>query len=209
MKNTTIFKAFLVLIIIGLAYLRYGMKEQVVESPKPSSAIIPSPSPLSMRTLETPYFSLEYPLEASAAAVVESPDSMEWRVNYMGKSQLDSGRTQTELFDGYAVTITKFEIVGDNPDLVQAQADRQGIVDACSEEQVTPIRSDKLGDREVISYFGGCLGEATQYYFEDSGSLYRISAMIVGPDSEVAKYDLIVDSILDSFKPVIDPAVSP
>jgi hypothetical protein len=202
MKNTTIFKGFLVLIIIGLAYLRFGYNQQAVDTPTASPAISsPTPSLSSLQTLETPYFSLQYPLEASATPSVESPDSEEWRVSYMGDTQKESGRTQTELFDGYIVTITKFEVVDASSSAqIQADTDRQGIIDACGDDRVTKIKSDKLGDIDVISYFGGCLGEATNYYFEDGDSLYRISKMVVGSEVDVAKYNLIVDSMLDSFK---------
>lgn len=191
----------LILIITGLIYLRFLSSDRLVPPPPPSPtpSIVASPSP-PVRTLTTLYFTLEYPTTATASSPSESPDGQTWSVSYLGDTQRASGRTQTELFDGYAVTLTRFETAGDDLAATQATADRQGIVDACGPENVTEIKPTIIAGHEALSFFGGCLGEATYYSFLAQDTLYRVTVMVVGPDSATPAYQATVDQMLASLK---------
>ena len=191
----------LILIALGLGYLKFHTQD-VPPSPMPSP-FLPSPTPLaSVQTLTTAYFSLEYPSDATASPVTEGPDNQTWAFSYMGETQRASGRTQTELFDGYALTITRFQTSSsDDAIQTQAQADMQGISDACGESHLTTLAPTLIAGHEAQNFTGGCLGEATYYYFLDSENLYRLTVMIVGPEtSTTTTYQEIVDQIISSLK---------
>ena len=201
MKNS--FYVILILIIIGLSYLRISNSN--IPSPTPTTSPLattsPTPSPINTTSLTTQYFTLNYPLEATTPAVSTNPDSIEWRVVYMGESQKASGRTQTELFDGYAVSVARFEVhTTTDSARLQAEADRQGTIDACGDEGATPITEGKVGSYPALTFFGRCLGEATQYYLINNDALYRITAMVVGPEADLARYNQAVQSIFASLK---------
>ncbi len=192
----------LILIIAGLSYLKWQSRGEVVvpevtSSPTPS----PLPSAVSDSRLTTEYFTLNYPSVATSSPVSESPDSTSWSIRYMGEKQVSSGRTQTELFDGYAITVTVFPtVVGDDPSTTQAESDRQGTIDGCGDSSVTKIRDVKLAGIDALSFSGGCLGEANHFYFMDQDHLYRITSMAVGEPEDAFTYQQTVDKILSSLK---------
>lgn len=196
------FYAILIIIIIGLSYLRFNAPTSLpLNSPSPTPSPTTTPSPLVTSSLTTDYFSLDYPREASAPAASTNPDSIEWRITYMGDTQRSSSRTQTELFDGYIVSLTRFEVVDTaNAARTQANADRQGVIDACGEDGATPISEGKVGSNPALTFYGGCLGEATQYYLTNNQALYRITAMVVGPDNALKSYNQSVQNIFASLK---------
>lgn len=195
----------LIVIALGLLYVRLRYSSPIYETtPSPSPSITttigtPSPRPDLGKTLSNDYFSLNYP-EVATTSTRTSPDAREWVISYIGEEQTKSGRTQTELWDGYAISITRFEAVGDNPDRVQAEADRQGTIDACGEENATEIKNGKVGAYDALTYYGGCLGEADQYYIMIADTLYRVTAMVVGSEGYKPGYQTVVNAILDSLK---------
>ncbi|KKU44719.1 MAG: hypothetical protein UX63_C0024G0009 [Microgenomates group bacterium GW2011_GWB1_46_7] len=80
----------LLTIILGLGYLKFAPPSQLSESApvasaNPSSAS--SPVFLPTRPLKTAFFTLEYPTNATASAVVETPDALTWSVYYWGPTQ--------------------------------------------------------------------------------------------------------------------------
>lgn len=192
----------LILTIVGLSYLKFkAIGETSSPSPLPSDPPVVVEQKSDEALLTTKYFTLSYPKTAQQNPPSESPDSILWSITYMGAKQVASGRTQTELFDGYALTITVFpEIVGTDPALVQAKADRQGIVDGCGDTNVTKLESTEIAGYQAISFTGGCLGEAIHYYFANQGILYRLTTMIVGDQADIAEYQKTTDRIIRSFK---------
>jgi hypothetical protein len=202
MKNY--FYALLIVIIIVLSYFKFYSANSTpitTTSPAPSASLAPSASPIAVSPLNTDFFTLTYPVEATTPAVIKSPDSIEWRIMYMGDTQKASGRTQTELFDGYMVSLTRFEVpTSTNSARLQAEADRQSTIDACGEGGATPISEGKVGSYPALTFFGGCLGEATQYYLTNNGELYRITAMVVGPETTLKSYNQLVQNIFTSLK---------
>lgn len=192
----------LILIIAGLGYLKWQSWQSpaapvVTASPTPSPVVVASDNLL----LETTYFSLSYPKVATTTPVSESADSMSWSLRYMGNEQVKSGRTQTELVDGYSIAITAFpSVVGDDPQATQAESDRQGTIGSCGETSVTQIKSVVITGHNAISFSGGCAGEATSYYLMNKEVLIRITTMAVGSPEVTFDYQQSVDKILASLK---------
>jgi hypothetical protein len=192
----------LILIALGLFYVRVRYSSSPTidpQTPIPSATLIPSPTPILSQELKNDYFTLKYDSSATTSART-APDSRSWVISYMGQEQKDSGRTQTELFDGYIIEITRFETVGDNPDRVQAEADRQSTIDACDPDSLTEITQGKIGVYPALTFYGGCLGEADYYYLMLADSLYRITAMIVGSDQSQSLYKATVDAMFSSLR---------
>jgi hypothetical protein len=197
------FYLLLILIIMGLVYLKYLMPKEapvaVVPSPSPVASVTPVVT--NLKTLDTPYFSLEYSVDATMSSNT-NPDSMEWGISMMGEDQKKSGRTQTELFDGYGYTITRFEVVEpEGSAKTQAATDRQGTLDACPESsELTPIKSSNFAGHDSLTFTGGCLGIATHNYFVDQDALYRISYMNVGRPELQKQYQVAIDQMTASLK---------
>ncbi|KKU43053.1 MAG: hypothetical protein UX59_C0031G0014 [Microgenomates group bacterium GW2011_GWA1_46_7] len=188
----------LLTIILGLGYLKFAPPSQLSESApvasaNPSSAS--SPVFLPTRPLKTAFFTLEYPTNATASAVVETPDALTWSVYYWGPTQ----KAQTELYDGYAITLTRFETAGENVAQTQADSDRQTSIDVCGEEVVTPVTTAVIADQSALTFSGGCLGEASPYYFTVQDILYRLTIMVTGTPEQTSIYQQAVDSILASL----------
>jgi hypothetical protein len=193
----------LILIIIGLSYLKW----QARQNPLPTESI-PSPTPVvndnvtgRNAQLITPYFSLDYPSVASSSPVSEAPDSLTWTVRYIGATQIESSRTQSELSDGYIVTISRFpEVVGDDPSLTQAESDREGTVNQCGDSSVTKIREEQIAGKSAHAFTGGCIAEATSYYFMDEEVLYRVTTIAVAAPEVIFDYNQAISKILSTFK---------
>ncbi|MBP9669961.1 hypothetical protein KBD75_01020 [Candidatus Woesebacteria bacterium] len=192
----------LILIIAAISYLKWQNRgESVATTPAASPSPTATAQASDNQVLTTDYFSLTYPKVATSSPVSESPDSTSWSIRYMGEKQASSGRTQTELFDGYAITVTVFPtVVGDEPANTQAESDRQGTIDGCGESSVTKIKNDEVAGNQAISFTGGCIGEATNFYFMDKEILFRISTMAVGEPEDVFTYQQTVDQALASVK---------
>ncbi|GAB4027695.1 MAG: hypothetical protein Fur0011_6330 [Candidatus Microgenomates bacterium] len=198
---------YLVLSLIALAliYLRlnYGEASQQLPVASPTSqtnSATPESSPridLSEK-LDNDYFTLAYDKSATTSSY-RSPDSQEWVISYMGEDQKKSGRMQTELWDGYSLTITRFETVGNKPDQKQAEADRSSIIDACGEENSTPIKPGKVGNYETITFYGGCLGEGDYHYLMMANTLYRLTIMTLGSEQLKPHYQAVVGAMLNSL----------
>jgi len=191
------------LVAILLIYLRFSYSGSTTDLPVESPTNIeskPSPSPkVSLpKTINNEYFTISYSSSATTSAS-RSPDSQEWVISYMGEEQKKSGRTQTELWDGYVLAITRFETIGDEPDKNQAEVDRKGIIDACGEENSTPIKPGKVGNYETITFYGGCLGEGDYHYLMMADTLYRLTIMTLGSDQAKLEYQSTVNSMLNSL----------
>lgn len=194
---------YITLTIIALALLyvrlRYSSPNSTV-SPSPTAVTSPTPSPTPTlsATLDNNYFTLSYAPEATVSTHT-APDSREWVISYMGEEQLGSGRTQTELWDGYSVVITRFEVTGDDPAQVQADVDRQGIIDACGQENVTEIKTTTLSAHPALTYVGGCLGSAEYYYLMIADTLYRVTVMTTGSEKYLPTYQDATQAMLASL----------
>jgi hypothetical protein len=195
----------LTLIALLLLYLRfsYGEAGEQLPTPSPNNPVdTPSPSPAPVveltEKLDNIYFSLSYNKSATTSSS-RLPDSREWVISYMGEDQKKSGRTQTELWDGYVVVITQFEVVGDDPEKNQAELDRQGTIDACGEENATPIKTGKIGKYDTLTYYGGCLGAGDYHYLMMADYLYRITVMTPGSEQLKPQYESVVNAMINSL----------
>ena len=191
----------LVVLIALLGYLKWTAVrpgDMPIPSPSPASSVAPLPTTTPTEKLSTDTFTLEYPSTATLSSYT-SPDSSTWAISYIGDVQRESGRTQTELFDGYSVSLTLFEAVGDDVARSQAQSDRQTTVDCSSATEVTPLTTTKLSELDAWTFTGGCLGTATNYYLTLKDKVLRISTMTVGSEPILSDYKKTVNQLLSSL----------
>lgn len=193
---------FLLLALIAiLGYLKWTTVrtgDKLTTSPSPAISVTPLLTPATTEKLSTETFTLEYPSTATLSSYT-SPDSRTWAISYMGDVQRQSGRTQTELFDGYSVSLTLFEAVGDDVARSQAQSDRQTTVDCSSETEVTPLTTTKLSELDAWTFTGGCLGTSTNYYLTLPDKILRVSVMTAGSEPILSDYKKTVDQIISSL----------
>ena len=142
--------------------------------------------------------SIKYPSEATAVAREE-----ESLIYYMGQKQIDSGRTQTELFDGYSFRVGKIRNVTTN-DLKQlALSERNNTMENCNNEDgvVSDLLPVKVGGQGGFQYSAkGCYIDYTETIVGFDGNFYRISQSYVGDNEDYAGYKETTNMILATLE---------
>jgi len=162
------------------------------------TVVSPRPNPTDdWKTLTNLNHTFRYPAEASAEA--REDESL---VFFMGQKQIDSGRTQTELFDGYSFRVG--EVTNDaNVKLEElAEMERENAVSNCPSEgsvvsRLTPVI---ISQQEAFQYSAiGCYIDYTETIVAYNNIFYRISQSYVGDAEDQDKYEEITNQILSSF----------
>jgi len=148
-------------------------------------------------TQSTNNFSFMYPTEAKA----EGRES-ESIVVYMGQKQIDSGRTQTELFDGYSFRVGRFEQT-DNQSLKEAaESDRNNAEVGCEGYDGTVSELVEVAVADTLGYqysSKGCYIDYTNTFVENSEIIYLVSQSYVGDKDDQDKYKEITNQILSTL----------
>lgn len=154
--------------------------------------------PSNWKTLTNNDYSLKYPIEATA----EERDG-ESQVYFMGQKQIDSGRTQTELFDGYSFRVGNIVGVPTN-DLKQlAMKERDNADQNCNYEngKVSDLTAIKVGDQEAFQYSAeGCYVDYKETIVNFDGNFYRISQSYFGDTEDYEGYKDITNKILTTLE---------
>lgn len=188
------------LIIFGLPYImQRNSKKQAGNQDQqiPSSTIDPAKNWTSLMD-ENRAYQLQYPIEAKAETTRN-----ESVISFMGQKQIASGRTQTELFDGYAFRIGKVIANPDTEIEKVAQEERNNAETHCSEDRgsVSKLESTTLQGQQAFQYSAqGCYIDYTETFVSFNGVIYRISQSYVGDASDQATYKEITNQILSSLR---------
>jgi hypothetical protein len=149
-------------------------------------------------------YSFKYPSGVDISK--EASNERVVRAVYMGPTQKYSGRTQTELFDGYMFIVT--EVDSSNYTSQQDQAkkvleqERTAAKDICDKEiENSPIIQVQIGNvtAEQFSY-EGCFGNPIHSFVEHNNNLYQITQVYYGDDQNIANYANISNQILSTFQ---------
>jgi len=119
-------------------------------------------------------------------------------VSYMGEKQKASGRTQTELFDGYAfnvANVTEFGY-GDLDDFFIQKVNQ--LKEVCSE--IGNPRETTISGRRAITHKLSCLGDYDTYYVMNDDQYFEISLLHVGDEEDLPKYTETVNRIFSTFE---------
>lgn len=123
------------------------------------------------------------------------------RVQYMGEKQTASGRTQTELFDGYAFIITKIDSAPEKTPLEWAEIKRASTKETCLDATFSDINETAIEKGTGVQYkVTNCFADYTLSLIEYNGIVYEITQVYVGEPADQAKYEHTTDLIFNSIK---------
>lgn len=157
----------------------------------------------SWQTHSNTNFSFKYPSEAKAETRNDSSISLvESVVFFMGQKQITSGRTQTELFDGYIFNIRDItsEVIGEFEAF--ALAERNNSENGCENDNglVSELQTVNIGSAAGYQFsVTNCYVDHTQTLLSANGKLYRISQSYVGDEEDYLKYKEITFTILNTL----------
>lgn len=202
------------LILVGLsAFMPKNQPKDVIDTAQASPTPVASPAPeldtLASPVQETQVDTSSWPILASAAfsfrypegALAESRETESY-VRYMGPKQIASGRTQTELFDGYIFRVEPIPVES-NAVLEQiAETERKSAIANCKTDngKITPLKPviiDGLNARQFSTT--GC-SDFTQTTLKADTIMYRITALYVGEDEDRPTYQKTTEQILSTLK---------
>lgn len=211
----TILSGVVVIIIGTLAWIKLNPQTDKYKKPISTDStqktepivvdITPTPNPTeSWEVLNNLGYKFKYPTEAKGESREE-----ESLVVHMGQKQIDSGRTQTELFDGYSFRVG--EIINDkNLTLEQlAKGERENTQNNCNSEdgKVSEVKIFKVDGKNGFQYSAlSCYIDYTETIVENAGKFYRISQSYVGEPTDQEDYKKTTEQILGTFE-FLDSAI--
>lgn len=203
-----------VLIMIGLSsFMPKKNNTQTVNVTEPSPTPEASPAPDVSSTpetnsiennetntwpiLSTATFSFRYP--EGALAESRQTDSF---VRLMGQKQIDSGRTQTELFDGFIFRIEPIPVDTDSILEQVAEVERKNSQANCTtdEGQVSALRPVIVDGLRAQQYSAIGCSDYTITIAKAGTITYRITALYVGEDVDRPGYQKTTEQILTTVK---------
>ncbi len=207
-KNNITITVLLILIlagiITGLIIVRTKNTNQVTTvSPIQTSIITASPNPTQQTSEELKSISnlgitMQYPAEAKAEARTE-----ETVIFYMGQKQIASGRTQTELFDGYSLRIGLIKPEVGKTLEQTAKVERDNAVTNCQSEkgEVSPLTASTIDRVSAFMYSAkNCYVDYTETITINKDKVYRISQSYVGDTEDQLKYKENTDKMRESIQ---------
>jgi len=190
--------ALLIIGIFGWSKLKPSNIDQAKKPAGEVSTSAPSLNPsIKWKTLTNLNHSFKYPEEATAEAREE-----ESIVYFMGQKQIDSGRTQTELFDGYSFRVGEIANESDLSLEQLAEGERENAVNNChsGDGKVSQIKSVIVDEQNGLQYsVKGCYLDYTETIVTYDGKYYRLSQAYVGDIEDQDKYEEITNQMLSSF----------
>jgi hypothetical protein len=194
---------------IQVKVLDFEKESTGTPTPTPSgtsvfSTVTPTPDPVADITKDWESYSndeytFKYPKSANLDTKGLAPYAT--RVTFMGQQQIDSGRTQTELWDGYTVTISK---KGELSGKTLKQVVHEDIASSKSTCPVTPEISEPtqttFDQKPAYQFTDSCMGEATQIYLNNSGTVYIITQLTAGDDEHLPGYKETTNQIAETIK---------
>lgn len=196
-----IFAIIAVFLIITISTSLYLTKPN--ESTNQTTLLKPTPSPMAYPTenwgtLTNLGYTIKYPQDAKA----EARDG-ETLILFVGQKQIASGRTQTELFDGYIVRIG--EIVSDSKLALEeiSKAERDNAENNCQvreDGKVTQLVTKSIDGKTGYQYSAeGCYIDYTETIVSFENKTYRISQSYTGDATDQPKYKEITNQILSTL----------
>ncbi|MFZ2202780.1 MAG: hypothetical protein WAV56_05320 [Microgenomates group bacterium] len=191
-----------------LAYQNWLLKKQIaalqIPIPTPTVAPIPTTDPtVNWKTYtNTDYgFQFRYPPEARLETLGSSPNE-QYKIIYMGKKQIASGRTQTDLSDGYIFYVSVRDDVSRSTVETISQQTYAGAKENCYEQStISNITSTLINDKPAKTYnVLNCLGDYTEIFVSNGKKIFEITQIYVGEPVDRENYKSITIQILSTFK---------
>jgi len=140
-------------------------------------------------------------LKSDTDAAGTGVDSIRFR--YMGPKQIATGRTQTDLFDGYAFIVTKIASTKDSTTLIEAEKAHTNSQENCPSEDgaVETINTSTVSSQPAYSYsVTNCFADYTSTFVSNNDAIYNIIVTYTGDEVDYPTYKNITHQILSSFK---------
>jgi hypothetical protein len=119
-------------------------------------------------------------------------------VSFMGEKQKSSGRTQTELFDGYAFNIADVTGEGykDLDDFFKQKVEElKNVCTSIGDPEYTTIDGKK-----AIAHRLSCMNEYDNYYLLNGETFLEMSPFYVGDAEDLPRYEKTVKEIFSTFR---------
>ncbi len=175
-------------------------------TPTPNVHITPSPSPdptagWKTYTNTAGDYSIKYP----ATATIEAAQKPSVSISFMGQEQVQSGRTQTELFDGYKVTVSSEQIAPGQTAQSAALYQNKNVINGCPAPEVAKVsgvETAKISGLTAYHYtIMNCLGDYDMYLVQNSNTIYSINLLYTASTaSQKDAYYQTATQILSTFK---------
>jgi hypothetical protein len=192
--------------VIGYLFFQNIQKDKEVSEPIPSPTIPekrPSPTSISQPDLTSEWntyqnqkynFQFKYPPESD----LNEQSDEHVAASYMGEKQRAEGRTQTELFDGYAFNVANVTEggYGDLDDFFIQKVNQ--IKDVCT--SISNPRETTVSGRRAITHKLTCLGDYDAYYVKNKDQYFEISLLHVGDEADLPTYTKTVNKIFSTFQ---------
>lgn len=171
---------------------------KIVSTPTqdPVSTDVPKVDPTSnWKTYTGKLFSFKYPVDAR----LEVQQDGVVKIMYMGQKQIDSGRTQTSLFDGYGFFVSSQNETLTLEEVYQKRVENFG--NACDPDKMGKLQSSTIDGYKAVYYDSSCLGDYTTYLVINKDDiLFELVELYVGDSADQVVYKKVVDQILSTFK---------
>lgn len=199
MKHTQ-WNAPLILILASvlLGGIAWYTSQQRINAPADEVTPIPINIPSSWNTITHDEYTFQYPSEAKG----ETQES-ESVISYMGPKQIASGRTQTELFDGYAFRIGSITTTPNTPLEQVAKNQHDNAQQNCQVQEgtVSPATPVSIDGQDAFQYSAkGCYLDYTETIVVFNDTVYMISQSYTGEAEDQKRYQAITNQILSSLK---------
>lgn len=191
--------ALIILVLIGLVIFWFGNKPT---NPTEEKSVTTGETVSGWQTYSSDDYSFMYPPETKTDTDAAGEGSESIRVRFIGPVQQASGRTQTELFDGYAFIVTKIEINAEESAQKQAEKERAAAHVYCEQKgsELSEVAKVTVAGTSGYRYTAtNCYTDYTVTYLENGGSIYSITQTYTGDGEALAEYKVTTDKILSTL----------
>ena len=176
----------------------YGTPNPISPTPLP----IPDQEPLTdWLTFDSKEYSFKYPPQSKQPETTLSKNESTVKLSYMGQKQIDSGRTQTELWDGYIFTIRRTSLSTNTTPQKHVETLRENTINDCPTDSktVSEIRQVTLNNISGMEYSAQCMSDFTITVIQNDNLIYEITQLYMGEEPELSNYKQITSNILKSL----------
>lgn len=196
----------IILVVTGVAYLGYRYLIYGGDFPSVQESQSPTPKAIVDATGWGSYkgsdYSLMYPPTFTISDAEEN-GAKGITLLMHGETQKNSGRTQTELFDGVIVRVLLFADMGQQSLLDYASGEYQtakSSLDPNSDDYFTDLTKTKIAGNETYMYDVHGYSDAKVYYLNVGGNVLKIIVIYAGSDTDVPGYLTLANEILSTLK---------
>lgn len=148
-------------------------------------------------------YSFKHPAGINSDTGAAGAQAESIRFSFMGQKQIDSGRTQTELADGYMFVVTKIDAKSEKtPEQWARERMKANQEDNCGPDVVfSDIKPVQLGTSTGVQYtVRNCRGDYTSSYISNGKYIYEVTQLYVGDAADQKGYEETTNQIFSTLK---------